>query len=232
MQIPAHWWRDIHHPPFKFAVLACHIVNFHLCKNFLEILVICFVFLQILCLHCMLWDKKDSETAQNASIEAASTKLLVRLCYLRFWKLQAISCGLNLDSVSFALSKQQLLHGSDRHCFPWSCLELKCDTFFLNKPSLLVCDQSAFTDPTIVTKWEKWEHLDYTQRNMVVPAILQQAQLAQHDGAPLRYEQSKRLVLHCDFSQDLCHAMADQSNVFSFLISSLLRYLYLLHISL
>jgi len=24
-------------------------------------------------------------------------------------------------------------------------------------------------------------------------------------------EQSKRLVLHCDFSQDLSHAMADQS---------------------
>ena len=161
--------------------------------------------------------------------------------------------------------KQQLLHGSDRHYFPWSCLELKCDTCFLNKPSLLVCDRSAFTDPTIVTKWEKWEHLDYTQRNMVVPAILQQAQLAQHDGVPLRYapevpklkktwvkkqgpiqqyfqdfvgqmaqafihkqldkltsdihrrtvhgvdEQSKRLVLHCDFSQDLSHAMADQS---------------------
>ena len=114
-------------------------------------------------------------------------------------------------------------------------------------------------------KWEKWEQLDYTQRNMEVPAILQQAQLAEHDGVPLRYapevpklkktwvkkegpiqqyfqdfvgqmaqafihkqldkltsdihrrtvhgvdEQSKRLVLHCDFSQDLSHAMADQS---------------------
>ena len=83
--------------------------------------------------------------------------------------------------------KQQLLHGSDRHYFPWSCLELKCDTCFLNKPSLLVCNRSAFTDPTIVTKWEKWEQLDYTQRNMVVPAILQQAKLAQHDGVPLRY---------------------------------------------
>ena len=45
--------------------------------------------------------------------------------------------------------KQQLLHGSERHYFPWSCLELKCDTCFLNKPSLLVCDRSAFTDPTV-----------------------------------------------------------------------------------
>jgi len=45
--------------------------------------------------------------------------------------------------------KQQLLHGSDRHYLPWSCLELKCDTCFLYKaPSLLVCDRSAFTDPT------------------------------------------------------------------------------------
>ena len=83
--------------------------------------------------------------------------------------------------------KQQLLHGSDRHYFPWSCLELKCDTCFLNKPALLICDRSVFTDPTSVTKWEKWEQLDYTQRNMVVPAILQQAQLAEHDGVPLRY---------------------------------------------
>jgi len=63
--------------PFKFAVFACHVVNFHLCKIFLEILGICYVFLQVLCLHCMLWDEKDSETVQNACIEAASTKLLV-----------------------------------------------------------------------------------------------------------------------------------------------------------
>lgn len=63
--------------PFKFAAFACHVVKFHLCKNFLEILVIGYVFLQVLCLHCMLWDEKDSETVQNACIEAASTKLLV-----------------------------------------------------------------------------------------------------------------------------------------------------------
>ena len=136
--------------------------------------------------------------------------------------------------------KQQLLHGSDRHYFPWSCLELKCDTCFLYKaPSLLVCDWSAFTDPTIVTKWEKWEQLDYTQRNMVVPAIIDSTEFAGISnfygfavtkGAPIgrmfyRFtpcdceacsigptdEESKRLVLHCDFSQDLSHAMADQS---------------------
>jgi len=34
-------------------------------------------------------------------------------------------------------------------------------------------------------------------------------------------EQSKRLVLHCDFSQDLSHAMADQSMCeFFYIISS------------
>ena len=127
---------------------------------------ICYVFLQVLCLQCML---KDSETVQNACIEAASTKLLVWLCYLRFWKLVV---DLTWIQSHLLCPKQQLLHGSDRHYFPWSCLELKCDTCFLYKaPSLLVCDRSAFTDPTIVTKWEKWEQLDYTQRNMVVPAI-------------------------------------------------------------
>jgi len=63
--------------PFKFAAFACHALNFHLLKIFLEILVICYVSLQVFCLHCMLWDKKDSETVQNACIEAASTKLLV-----------------------------------------------------------------------------------------------------------------------------------------------------------
>ena len=64
--------------PFKFAAFS--FVNFHhMCKkfNFLEILVIGYVFLQVLCLHCMLWDEKDSETVHNACIEAASTKLLV-----------------------------------------------------------------------------------------------------------------------------------------------------------
>ena len=45
--------------------------------------------------------------------------------------------------------KQQLLHGSEHHYFPWSCLELKCDTCFLNKPLLLVCNHSAFTDPAV-----------------------------------------------------------------------------------
>ena len=128
---------------FKFASFACHVVNFHLCKIFLEILVICYVFLQVLCLQCML---KDSETVQNACIEAASTKLLVWLCYLRFWKLVV---DLTWIQSHLLCPKQQLLHGSDRHYFPWSCLELKCDTCFLYKaPSLLVCDRSAFTDPT------------------------------------------------------------------------------------
>ena len=42
-------------------------------------------------------------------------------------------------------------------------------TLFLNKPSVLLCDHSGFTDPTIVLQWEKWDQMDYTWRNLVGP---------------------------------------------------------------
>ena len=37
---------------------------------------------------------------------------------------------------------------------------------------------TAQPDPTIVTKWEKWEQLDYMQRNMVVPVIIDSIEFA------------------------------------------------------
>ena len=43
--------------------------------------------------------------------------------------------------------KQQLLHGSDHHCFPWRCVELKCDTCFLNKPSFFCMRPVSFHRP-------------------------------------------------------------------------------------
>ena len=167
----------------------------------------------------------------------------------------------------FLCRKDQFLHGSDRSYYPWKCLQLQCDDCFLNKPNLILCDKSAFTDPHRVLKWEKWESQDYTQRNLTAPSHLQllpDAPLA-NAGIPLRHvpeapkikktwvkksgsmneyfkdfvgqmteafihkqldrltsdihrrtiqgvdEESKRLVLHCDFSQDLAHAQADQS---------------------
>ena len=48
-------------------------------------------------------------------------------------------------------SKSQLLDGSDRNYYPWKCLQLQCNDCFLHKPSVLLCDQSAFTDLT--TYW-------------------------------------------------------------------------------
>ena len=116
-------------------------------------------------------------------------------------------------------------------------------------------------------KWEKWDTMDYSQRNMIAPSLLEQGQHGpiHHPGIPLRFApqapklkktwvkkegtiteyfqdfvghiaqafihkqldkltadihrrnvlgvdaDSKRLLLHCDFSQDLSHAMADQS---------------------
>jgi len=160
-----------------------------------------------------------------------------------------------------------LLAGSERNYFPWKCLELRCNLCFLNKPSVLLCNQTGITDPDIVLKWEKWQHQDYTQRNLTAPISLQLPTGAPHEnvGIPLLHapeaprlkktwvkkegpvqeyfkdfvsqmteafvhkqldkltsdihrrtlygidEDSKRLGVHCNFSQDLAHAQAEQS---------------------
>ena len=50
----------------------------------------------------------------------------------------------------FLCPKAPLLHGSDRTYHSWKCLELKCEQCFLNNPSLLLCERSGCTDPTVV----------------------------------------------------------------------------------
>ena len=59
--------------------------------------------------------------------------------------------------------------------------------FFKNKPSVLLCNQTGITDPDIVLKWEKWQHQDYTQRNLTAPISLQLPTGAPHEnvGIPL-----------------------------------------------
>ena len=60
---------------------------------------------------------------------------------------------------------------------------------FLHKPSVLLCDQSAFTDPHNILKWEKWEIEDYTQRNLTAPThllLLPEAPVP-NPGIPLRH---------------------------------------------
>ena len=88
----------------------------------------------------------------------------------------------------FLCPKQPLLYGSDHNYNQWKCIELKCDACFLNKPSIILCDRSGFADDTNVMKWEKWEQLDYTRRNLVRPLALQQPGIpVQPVGIPLRY---------------------------------------------
>ena len=56
-----------------------------------------------------------------------------------------------------------------------------------NKPSVLLCNQTGIIDPDIVLKWEKWQHQDYTQRNLTAPISLQLPPGAPHEnvGIPL-----------------------------------------------
>ena len=82
--------------------------------------------------------------------------------------------------------KAPLLHSSDCTYHPWKCLKLECDQCFMNKPSLLLCKCSGFTDPTVVMKWEKWDQMDYTRRNLIGGAPLP-AEPLQELGIPLRY---------------------------------------------
>ena len=170
----------------------------------------------------------------------------------------------NWLQTHFLCTKAQLLHGSEHNYYSWECLQLKCEKCFLNKPSVLLCERSAFDDPSVIMKWEKWDTMDYSRRNLVGPGPLP-LDPQQQQGIPLRFApeapklkktwvkksgpithyfkdfalqlaeqfihtqldkltseihrrvvtgvdaETKRLVLHCDFSQDLAHAMADQS---------------------
>ena len=92
------------------------------------------------------------------------------------------------------------------------CVELKCDQCFLNKHSVLHCDRSGFTDPAIVLQWEKFK--DFVQQLAQQYFHTQLDKLTTYIHRPIVTgvdAESKHLVLHCDFSQDLAHAMADQS---------------------
>ena len=81
-------------------------------------------------------------------------------------------------------SKAQLLHGSEHNYHRWECLPLKCEKCFLNKPSVLLCERSAFDDPSVTMKWEQWDTMDYSRRNLVGTGPLDPQQ---QQGIPLRF---------------------------------------------
>ena len=66
----------------------------------------------------------------------------------------------------------------------WNTLLLKCEKCFLNKPSVLLCEQSAFVDPSVIMKWEKWDTMDYSRCNLVGPGPLP-LDPQQQQGIPL-----------------------------------------------
>ena len=77
---------------------------------------------------------------------------------------------------------------------------------------------SGFTDPTVVMKWEKWDLMDYTRRNLVGGAPLP-AEPLQEVGIPLRYppegpKQKKTWVRKVgpigDFFKDFVTQLAQQ----------------------
>ena len=83
-------------------------------------------------------------------------------------------------------SKAQLLQGSEHNYHRWECLPLKCEKCFLNKPSVLLYERSAFDDASVTMKWEQWDTMDYSRHNLVgtgpFPLDPQQQQ-----GIPLRF---------------------------------------------
>ena len=86
----------------------------------------------------------------------------------------------------FLCTKAQLLHGSEHNYYSWECLPLKCEKCFLNKPSVLLCERSAFEDPSVIMKWEKWDTMYYTRRHLVGPCLLP-LDPQQQQGIPLRF---------------------------------------------
>ena len=55
--------------------------------------------------------------------------------------------------------------------------------------TVLLCEKTGMLDPDNVLKWEKWGLQDYSQRNMVDPAMLQLPPDEQQNmpGVPLHY---------------------------------------------
>ena len=154
--------------PIQFAALVCQCREFSSVWKFSKISYICCVFFYRYCV---------------CTVFFGTTKILkpFRTHLLKYHPVNCscdcVSCAsgtcrpsvvdLNLIQSHLLCPRQHLLHGSECHCFTWECLELKFkyDTCFLNKPSLLGSDRSAFMDPTIVavTKWEKWEQITHRE---------------------------------------------------------------------
>ena len=90
--------------------------------------------------------------------------------------------------IFYAQNNLLCMDGSDHNYNQWKYIELKCDAYFLHKPSIILYDQSGLVDDTNA-KWEKWGQFDYTQRNLVWPLLFQQpAEISvQPVGTPLCY---------------------------------------------
>ena len=87
--------------------------------------------------------------------------------------------------------------------------------FLLHKPSIILCDRFGFADDTNVMKWEKWEQLDYTRRNLVRPLALQQPGIpVQPVRIPLRYvpkaPKLKQSWVQKEFFKDFVSQAAEQ----------------------
>ena len=105
------------------------------------------------------------------------------------------------------------------------------------KQSVVLCDQSAFDDPSVIIKWEEIP-LHFTPEALKLkktwvkslatfkiisnvlhfnPAVYTHTSRQAHKWNPTARvvtgisPESKGLVLHCDFSKDLAQAMAYQS---------------------
>ena len=100
-----------------------------------------------------------------------SIEFYLWLSYLLFEFLQLLmSTGCRV----ILCPKKPPLYSSDHNYNQWKCIELKFDACFLHNPSIILCDRSGFGDDTNVMKREKWEQLDYIQRNLGRPSALQQ----------------------------------------------------------
>ena len=109
-----------------------------------------------------------------------ATLVLKRNVYWKLWTQIGLRRTSYVPRLSFCMA---VFKHSYYSC---ECLQLKCEKWFLNKLSVLLCERSAFDNPSVIMKWEKWDTMDCSGRNLVGPHPLP-LDPQQKQGIPLRF---------------------------------------------
>ena len=124
-------------------------------------------------MHCVFWNTENVEANAEELPQSKSSELITLVTVvLALQILEGLKILMSTGCRAIFYAQSNLLCIVITTTISGSVLSSNAMLFLLHKPSIILCDRFGFADDTNVIKWEKWEQLDYTQRNLVRPLAL------------------------------------------------------------